>query len=479
MKNIERLSVAFLCILVGIVFFAGPLGAAGNEYQVNLATLQKYKQPLDDPRPLYTDLSFKKVMPAETYKKLTYDIGAMKKAWAEAIGFRAPDVVGKSRELKPGKYSYKDKEQHPALKELMIPELYKRFDAGRPPLAGNFEEITVVPTRQYYWPLPVAEATKKNEGKTKLDKDGYIIASTYESGYPFPHPSGPFKVQQIMYNREKQYLMGENFYAIQRLVGFNKNLKMDFDGAIDWWNIRLYGRVSIEPLGWYDKRAQENGEQEICVLRYLAPRDMYGSGFSVMSYVDPNHFDSDYVYINVLRRVRKMSSTDSQDAVGGQDVIYEDKYGFSQKLSKIRYPYKFESIAERDYLMPAATIDGSVTVRSKGLTYANLEWELRPMYVIKLTSLDANFVYHYRLLYIDRETFDLQYIENFDHKDRLYRTNLQINSFIPEMGLTSICYSHYDDYIDLHSSFSFIYVLPATWVNRTNTDLGGLISSGK
>lgn len=118
-------------------------------------------------------------------------------------------------EIKPGKYSYKDKEKFPGLKELMIPHHYKRFNPGGPPFAGNFPEITVVPTKQYYWALPIAEATKNNMGKTKLDDQGYIIDNTYVSGYPFPRPSGKFKVQQIMYNWVKRYSNGESLYLIE------------------------------------------------------------------------------------------------------------------------------------------------------------------------------------------------------------------------------------------------------------------------
>jgi hypothetical protein len=88
----------------------------------------------------------------------------------------------------------------------MWPDLYKRIKPGGPPHAGNIPEFEIIPTRQFYWGLPIAEATKQNEGKTKLDKDGYLIPETWIAGYPFPKPSGPFKAQQIMFNIEKRYL---------------------------------------------------------------------------------------------------------------------------------------------------------------------------------------------------------------------------------------------------------------------------------
>ena len=48
------------------------------------------------------------------------------------------------------------------------------------------------------------------------------------------------------------------------------------------------------------------------------------------------------MYIPSLRRIRKLSATDSQDPVMGQDVIYDDNEGWMQKISPVRYPYKYE-----------------------------------------------------------------------------------------------------------------------------------------
>ena len=48
--------------------------------------------------------------------------------------------------------------------------------------------------------------------------------------------------------------------------------------------------------------------------------------------------------------IRKMSATDSQDPVAGQDLIYDDAEGFLQKISPTRYPYEYRILEEREYL---------------------------------------------------------------------------------------------------------------------------------
>jgi hypothetical protein len=71
-------------------------------------------------------------------------------------------------------------------------------------------------------------------GKTKLDKDGYIIPASWEGGCLFPRPSGAFTAQQIYYNYEKKFGMfdmgaknsGESF-------GIDRNLNIDKYGQFD------------------------------------------------------------------------------------------------------------------------------------------------------------------------------------------------------------------------------------------------------
>jgi len=481
MQKKRVLIPCFLALLFTLTSIA-PATWAAKKYKISIAELNKNKAIFDDPRPYLKEgpISYKKIIPTDVYSQLTYDVGAMKRAWAEVIGFRAPDVVGKiAPEIKPGTYTYKDKNKYPGLKKLMIPALYKMFKPGGPPYAGNFPEIKVVPTRQYYWALPVAEATRKYAGHTKLDDQGYIMDKTYIAGYPFPRPSGKFKAQEILYNWEKRYLNGENTYIIENVLGFTKNLKTDFHGAVRWSELRLHGRVLEKPYGWYDERARQRGEAGGLAIKWIAPRDMFGNAFSILYYINRDHYEQFLLYINALRRIREMTATDSQDAVGGQDGTYDDGDGFSQKISPTRYPFKSKVIAEREYLVPAPTWDGSVYMTSKGLEYHNLKFERRPVYVVQLTELNKNYVYSKRILYIDKETFMLFYTECFDQKGRLYRDTLSIETFVPEMGMLLHCDVIARDHIDLHSTRLNFYTLPAMWVTRKDINLRGLVSKGK
>lgn len=488
MKTVIRF-IIFLCCIgsmtagsMSTVAFAQEALPHPDTYLLSLQEIEKHKKPYDDPRPYLEVLSPKKVLPPEVYKKLSYDEEEMKKTWSDLVGFQATDEVGKiAPEIKPGKYTHSDLEKHPGFKKLMWPGLYDRIKPGGPPYVGNVPEFEVIPTRQYYWALPIAKASKQNMNKSKLDDQGYIVPETWKGGYPFPRPSGKFKAQQIMYNIEKRYLSwGLNYYILGRAKGYNKRLVEDFDGIYFVQHIRLAGRALVEPYGWFDERAQKRGESKVLNFGFFAPRDIYGAVQNALFFEDPEKLDQIMMYIPWLRRVRKMSATDTQDPVMGTDNIYDDNEGWMQKMSPKRYPYEYAVLEEREYLVPAPTLDGAEYITSDTFEFRNMKFERRPLYVIQMIQKDPNYVYSKRILYIDKETFNYYHVDNFDQKGRLYRSFDMNYSFFPDMGQStwSAGMNLFRDYVDIHSTFTRCYQLPA-FFSRKDLSLKGLMKRGK
>jgi hypothetical protein len=418
----------------------------------------KHKKFFDDPRPFIKTWNDKAICPPEVYDLIVSDPEKMKQQWAEVVGFKAPDMVDKIHpEIKPGKYTYQDVQSNPAFKELMYPELYARIKPGGPPFAGSIPEFEIIPTRQYYWALRISEATQKNKGKTKLDDDGYVDHVTWEGGFPFPRPSGPQKAQQIAYNALvfRQDRNGGNGILFGHIYGFDKNLKIDMDNMFYAWASQLAGRTFLPPYNYLDNQAKKRGELSLIATSMLTPRDIAGMVWATTQYLDAQKTNASLAYIPSMRRVRKMSATDTQDPIVGQDLIFDDNQGFSQKLSPTRYPYEFEIMDEREYLVAAPTIDGGEYVTSEGLELRGLRMERRPIYVLKMTQTDPNYVYRERIVYIDKETFMFYQISNYDSKGRLYREFWNPNQFKPASGMfTWGGYVLYCDHVDLHSNLT-------------------------
>jgi hypothetical protein len=320
----------------------------------------------------------------------------------------------------------------------------------------------------------VIEATKKYMGTVKQDSQGYIIQDSYIAGLPFPRPSGPHMGQQIMYNWDKSYNLDGEFYW-EHVYGFTKDLRNDYHGMATAYCMRHQGRVKWEPMPWLDKRADDQKELKSFQYMSVAPRDLFGNIINVTSYIDPDRFDLFLMYINSLRRIRKMSTSDTQDPAVGQDMIYEDWQGFNQKLTAKRFPYKYEVIGEGEFLVPI-TWDGSPYMSSKeGVIFKNVQMERRPLWVVQLTQLDKNYVYSKRVFYVDKEILYHHHIDSYDRKGRLYRTYDAGWGFIPEMGTYNQFQTLALDHVDTHSTAYHSYSYPAVWLGRDDISMKGMI----
>ncbi len=463
-----------------IMIFSFPAAAGGSEYRITCSQFKKHKAFFDDPRPVLRQLSWDAIVPPEDYRGFVYDKDRMCALWKQIIGFAAPGAVGKTApEIGPGTYSWKDKKKMPGLKKLLTPTMYARFKPGGPPHCGNFSRLTVVPTRQYYYSLPVAEATLTNRGTARLAPNGYLDERTYISGFPFPVPEGRHKAQRIVYNWVKGYLGPDSYFHIAVSKSFDKNLRQDFAMESSSWKLRLHARAMMQPYGWFDKAARTRGEAWALGFSYHAPRDYYGNLNTVLMFLGWDHDEQFMMYVAPLRRVCKLSGTDSHDQVMGMDIIYEDSYLWSQKITPRRNPYTYVLAEQRELLSPAYTADGAEYISSSGLEWRSLRFERRPCYVVKLVQQNPSYVYGERLLYIDRETFLIIEMVNFDQSGRLYRTQTPLYAWHPESGVFELYQVLQCDYIDTHSTFIMTYGHPAPWMARKHVSMRQLITQGK
>jgi hypothetical protein len=134
-------------------------------------------------------------------------------------------------------------------------------------------------------------------------------------------------------------------------------------------------------------------------------------------------------------------------------------------------------LEEREFLVPAPSLDGAEYLTSTGAEFRNIRLERRPLYVVKLTQQDPAYVYGSRILYVDKETFVAYHIENYDQKGNLYRTWDAQYSFFPDMGMYAWTgFVLMKDHAARRSSVDQVYNLPAQW-SRRDIDIEGFIKT--
>jgi len=466
-KTIKYLLVVIFSVcFVPLSPWAGEQMPPWQTYVPTHSSLAKQKAVVDDPTDLMATFHPKDILPAEVWNYAHFDVNEMKKQTTEILGFTALEMVGRiAQEVKPGKYTYQDLEKYPGLKELFPPAFLTRIKAGGPPLAGNVMDFEIAPTEQLHWALPICELTKQNLGKAKLDKDGYIVARSWQGGIPFPKPSGKFKAQQIFYNFEKRV---DTWDGCDRMggksIGINKKLKIDArtEYIVNW--TKFMGRCFFPPFGWLDERAKKNGEWSANSVVMLAPRNRKGMITMQYRFDDPYKLDPWIVYTPSLRRIRKMAASDTQDPRG--DSTYDDTAFLVQKITPKKFPYKFDIIEEREYLIPYAYGTAKAWMDSEnGYAIRDLQVTRRPCYVLQMTQLDPNYIYSKRIYYIDQECFNTCWGEYYDQEGRLYRTNFIAMVYFPECGILTP-YGQPSvklDYIDRHSTMQPTTAVPVSF----------------
>jgi hypothetical protein len=456
-NNMGRKSSFFFIIGVALLLFSQPLAA--KDIIKNYSDWQKLeacKKLLDDPRPAVE--CYLEISGEEAVKSLAFDQEKGKQRWQEMVGLRSPDLVGKiAPEIKPGRYTLEDKAKYP-FDKLMPGVLYERFNEpggqGKN-FAANFTEFEVVPTRQYWMNLAVAEASIANEGKAKLGEDGYMLYDTYEGGLPFPKPSGAQKGWQVLYNyiESYTYFQGEDYLSQTAAFGVDRGFNIDRKSKGDYYVMRLFHRLLRDPKGvWFDDRAEKQGEKQVVYYEAFEPRDLYGNAYTLSKRVDPNDMDNLLLYTPLTRRIRKMSSSDRQDQAIGLDYAYDDVNHLDQKLTPRAYPYKVRVLEEREFLVPMYSMTGDEYFDSKSnFLWRNLEFERRPMYVLEMEQLDSTYIYSKRIYYVDKETFIILGGRYYDQKDRLWRAYNVLYGVSPEIGIFWWMAASYFDHIDVHS----------------------------
>ena len=452
-------------------------------YRAPVADLLKYKAMLDDPRPFYTDTGFyKKFIPDDAWKLLAFDEEKSRQAWEKCVGFKSPDLVGKiAPEIKPGKYTMADKEKYP-WKELMPATLYQMWNEpgteGLPNHMGYFTEFEVVPTQQVWYAQPVGERSPQNLGQVKQDEQGYIDIDTYKGGVPFPQPSGPHKGIQLLYNWMFKMYTSDNALEYDLTLGMNSGWNIDHHGVADYLWLRLAGRSMYPPYGWYDARAEKMKELLVQTYTVAQPRDLFGNVYYFVFYGDARKDPNFMAYVNLLRRVRKLSSSDRQDQAVGQDICFDDAAGYMQAIRPDRYPYEYKVVEEREFLVPAITTTGKAWFDSKEkYKWKDLTLERRPMYKLEMIQQDPNYIYSKRVYWIDKETFLLTYGEWFDQKDRFYRNFLIQWGFVKPLGYFNIFNVTNSDFIDVHCTMTRGLGYPALWLTRQDMSLRSLMKA--
>jgi hypothetical protein len=307
------------------------------------------------------------------------------------------------------------------VKDLVSPGLHWCVQFGLP--------MRIVEPKPIHWKRAYKEATEKYSSQVKLTEAGGVEG--YVAGQPFPNPdtkNDPKAALKIMWN----FAFRPNFYEDLDLRNFDADtgpiskqrpLQVERHFLIDHFRrLRYVGRLYNDPKPLLPNK--EGFEYKETLHPLIEPFDLKGVGFTYYRYLDPAKQDDSWLYLPSLRRVRRLSSAQRSDALFGQDTDQDSYGGYAGQIAWMEWKLLKEQTilgAMHTTHFPVKWADGAADWAFDG------EWEKREAYVVEGISKLPQYAFSKRVLYIDKESYEVPYSDMYDRGGELWK--IWINNF--------------------------------------------------
>jgi len=350
-----------------------------------------------------------------------------------------------AEEIKPGividKANYKN--YLPELKRLLTPSSFETVING---LRKGFITLPIVEKRKYIPPKGYVEATKKNlrGGKIKVTSDNRLIG--WKAGMPFPSPKSGV---ELGWNYQKRCDYGDQMFFTCDFLLFNKDDNLERKMSIDLWQRNWNGRTDVSPI------PEEPGNNNVVQWKdsfiFTYPFDARGFASVRTRYEDLYKDDDVYTYLPTIRRIRRFTGSDLTDPLLGTDDTMDD---FDIWFQKINTNMSFK-MREGKILVP---VHAEKPPKLKGNCF-QVEWEIRPVYILEVIMNDPTYIYSKRVIYIDKEDGMSGGLvaENYDQRGRLWRSWTQtVHAWDPNTRAPAWYGVLIKDHISEHSTVLWI-----------------------
>ena len=406
--------------------------------------------------------------------------GAIKlsNAWSKWRGFDAPRLVEEARsngtipkELKPGLViDASNIDSIPGIKNFMQPW---DIDRVKDPSWFRWKNIRIIPTSHYYMSSGKLRALHEEKGEWLLDRTTGTLkiknCTTCDPAGPVPETWGQKSVAIPFVPKPKDGLelvwayLGHNVGSdtmIAKPIDFilcnSKNEIERTYSAHVWW-MNFWGRGTFDPKPFVPGTPSEDFQAGS--IFFIHPMDVKGLAGARTRHFDPKVEDSFKVFLPTLRRTRVMTGSDTQDPLcGGCDLIWDDWRSYWQfpDLSTTEFTLEGEGFV---LAMPEhGLVSSSYTMDQCSL--ADIEMEIRPVWILHIKDKTGKYVYAERRVWIDKDWWDMQEEVRYDRRQNMWRAWQGVIYWDPRSGESTyhsgIIYdpiNHHVTMVQMHSDF--------------------------
>ncbi|MCX8044328.1 MAG: outer membrane lipoprotein-sorting protein [Desulfobacterota bacterium] len=308
--------------------------------------------------------------------------------------------------------------------------------------------FVIVPYREIVPTPGTIELTKKHHSSSKLDTEsGELI--TYVAGVPFPNTTDPLEMAHNFRCRNfgDSYRSSEFGYIVDGQ--FRYDMRLEINNNLCFFS----GRTDKQPVPEFPKNPK--GLWRAFTMLQKQPPEVRNMRILELHYKDRLKAYDSWIWNPTIRRVRRRSTTERQDAQGGSDFCGFDNFGWDGPISLNTYRY----IAAKELLMSRHNGCKKLDHTSGDCFWNGTQRERIRVHIIEATSKEANFLYSKMIWYIDPETWQILYSERYGRDGKLWKVLDQIGFVTAgynNIEINSFCASHMVDVQRIHATLGFV-----------------------
>ncbi len=384
-------------------------------------------------------------------------------------------TIPASAELKPG--DKLDKSNCQEAKGLLPEQIMEKFCAGQ-----YSAEIIEVKDEAFQYSKKFKAGSEANAGKYYITDDGYMYETASKTwphfwyGFPFPDidEKDPKAANKVLYNHQVARFQVDDvywFYALKWATptGFNRSVEA---GAYATWYIGRHSGPTENPDDCYLKD----------IIFGVAPYDIVGVSTLEWWHTDPAQWQSIWAFVPTIRRVRRLTASNSSEGLFGSIFARDDAYGWAGKIQYMNW----KLIGVQDMLVPIApsgmekamvagepapkklptdpaliTAKGEIPANQvaritwspeervevgyekegwQGVAWAPTKLKLakRKCWVVEATPKDPYYAYGRRVVYIDKSAYWAYWASLYDRAGEYWKTILWMDkmAYTPGRDMT-------------------------------------------
>ncbi|MEC8148541.1 MAG: DUF1329 domain-containing protein [Pseudomonadota bacterium] len=285
-------------------------------------------------------------------------------------------------------------------------------------------------------------ATQKWANTATIDTDGSL--KNYKAGQPFsdeqiktaPSKIGGFMIGWNNIHRWQHFGYKIDIITMAYVSGsgddgpLNENEGLLGGGKLDRLLSQSYHRVYLNKLAMLPQNEYKVNLKDSTTrfykdfMEFLDPRDVKGTKFVVERMLDPHADDQVNTYLPTERRVRRFSAKERADSFMGSNVTLDDFEGFSGRVLDYHWSY----IGSRKILAVSNMEEDLISVYGPNSRALKHSYQIRDCYVVEVKSIWEGHPYKSRILFVDKQTFNIPVSLIFDHEDALWKVMQTVTS---------------------------------------------------